>query len=437
MSSLAQFLEEGAYQSYVYSYPHKTAYRMLEPRPLADVWKDEDQSALFLYAHVPFCEMRCGFCNLFTSAKPKDDVSSGYVQAFQRHAKATREALPDAKYSRIAIGGGTPTQLSQADLRTFLDTILEMGADPHSVPVACETSPETVTPAKLTMLKEFGVDRVSIGVQSFIESETKSLRRPQKLDVALGALDAISMAGFTRRNIDLIYGIENQTPETWLESIQTALKFEPEELFLYPLYVRPLTGLGNSKRAWDDERRLLYRYGRDYLLAHGYEQVTMRMFRRTGAQEVAGPVYRCQEDGMVGLGAGARSYTDALHYSSEYAVGRRGVLDILHAYNDRTEADFAQVSYGFELDQGERKRRYILLSLLSHEGLQDSEYAGRFRSQPMDDFPQLVQLLELRLADKTDGHLTLTDAGVELSDAIGPWLYSENVVALGEEFELR
>ena len=136
-----------------------------------------------------------------------------------------------------------------------------------------------------------------------------------------------------------------------------AARFEPEELYLYPLYVRPLTGLGRrGQKAEDDLRPACYRAGRELLLELGYRQVSMRMFQRAQAPATDGPAYCCQNDGMVGLGCGARSYTRALHYSGEYAVGATGVREILAAYFAKaanlvnTDDAFDFVDYGFRLD---------------------------------------------------------------------------------------
>ena len=130
-----------------------------------------------------------------------------------------------------------------------------------------------------------------------------------------------------------------------MRSIRAALRFEPEEIFLYPLYVRPLTGLGTSDKEWDDIRLNCYRQGRDYLLSQGYTQTSMRMFQRNTERETRciaslhqEPIYCCQADGMVGLGCGARSYTDDLHYSNEYAVGGKGIREILQGYIQTPEA---------------------------------------------------------------------------------------------------
>ncbi len=334
MMPLEQMLHETPYAAYTYSYPHKTAYRMLDPPVrLRDLWAAERRDALFLYLHVPFCEMRCGFCNLFTTANPKVDFEVAYLQTLQRQATRVREALGPAAFARMAIGGGTPTYLDPAGLHLLFDIAERiLGANPTRIPVSVETSPGTADVEKLQVLRERGADRISIGVQSFVDAEVAAVGRAQKRQVVEQALDRIREAGFPTLNIDLMYGLPGQTVKSWLASLRTALQFAPEELYLYPLYVRPLTGMGRQGKTWDDIRLACYRAGRALLLDAGYTQVSMRMFRASHAPAQDGPVYCCQEDGMVGLGCGARSYTRGLHYSSEYAVGASGVRAILRDY---------------------------------------------------------------------------------------------------------
>jgi oxygen-independent coproporphyrinogen-3 oxidase len=140
---------------------------------------------------------------------------------------------------------------------------------------------------------------------------------------------------------------------------------------------------------------------------------------------------------MVGLGCGARSYTRALHYSSEYAVGARGVREILEAYVRRPDAAFDVADYGFELDLSERRRRYFILSILSDEGLDFGAYRRSFGSDAAADFEEIGALIELGLARADGGVVRLTERGMERSDAIGPWLYSPSVRSRMEGFELR
>jgi oxygen-independent coproporphyrinogen-3 oxidase len=432
--------EEGAFQGYAYAYPHKTAYRHLNPaRPLANVWSQEDKSALFLYAHVPFCEMRCGFCNLFTMTHPGQDLVTAYLDAFSRQAEAVATALgSSAQFARLAIGGGTPTFLSVQELERLF-AILNTGflASRTEIPKAIEASPATVDAERIALLKSLGITRVSLGVQSFVESEVRALGRSQKTSEVRRALGLLAAANFKCLNIDLIYGIAGQTAESWRRSLDEALEFAPQEIYLYPLYVRPLTHLDRVGIQSTDIRLDLYRTAREFLRNQGYRQISMRLFRKESYAPPEGPVYCCQEDGMVGLGPGARSYTRALHYSTEYAVGRGGVLDIIDDYVGRTHEQFSAADYGCELDAEEQKRRYLLKSLLRNDGLQADDYLAFFRSDLFGDFPQLTELIEDGLAVSTVDRLTLTSEGLELSDVIGPWLWSPTVQEKMSEFALR
>lgn len=436
---LHRLLQGSPYRAYLYSYPHKTAHHPLSPPvPLDELWRHERKDALFLYIHVPFCEMRCGYCNLFSSARPRPEQVSGFLATLERQARIVREALGEARFARVALGGGTPTVLAVAELERLLrvsDRI--MGADLAAVPVAVEVSPRTVDADKLRLLRQRGADRLSIGIQSFVEVELGALQRRQERGQIHRALEQIRAEGFPTLNIDLIYGIAGQTPASWQVSLDEALRYRPEEIYLYPLYVRPLTPLARRAPQGDDRRLELYRAGRDRLLAEGYTQISMRMFRAAHAPNPGGPVYRCQEDGMVGLACGARSYTERLHYSSEWAVSPKVVRQLIDAYIQRSDDAFRHADHGIELDEEDRRRRFVILSLLLKQGLDLPAYRRRFGSEAVDDLPQLAELALNRLARHDDERLVLTDRGLELSDLLGPWLHSERVRLQMERYDLR
>lgn len=427
------------YQGYAYSYPHKTAYRHLSDSiPLSELWQREDRSSLFLYVHVPFCEMRCAFCNLFTQPMPKGNLVQQYLDTLERQTTQIQDILSDAQFARFAIGGGTPTFLSIPELERLFDLVENcFSVNLHEIPISVEASPGTIDTEKLGLLRQRGVTRLSMGIQSFLEEETKLIARRQPVGQLEDALKLLSDCGIPTINLDLIYGLPEQTEATWVYSLHRTLEQEPEEIYLYPLYVRELTGLGRSQRQWDDQRLHFYRVGRDLLLESGYEQISMRMFRAKQASEEGGPVYCCQTDGMVGLGCGARSYTQSLHYSSEYAVGASGVREILQHYLQTPTESFRRAEFGFQLNDEEQQRRFVIQSLLQVEGLSLPQYQSRFGSEVLHHLPQLHDLLEQQLA-KIDTHrLQLTPDGLALSDAIGPWLYSAEVTRLMEEYEQR
>ncbi|RKN38991.1 STM4012 family radical SAM protein [Streptomyces hoynatensis] len=443
-------IPETPYKQYVYAYPHQKAYRYLENGPLlGDLWKDERLDALSLYVHIPFCEMRCGFCNLFTRTGAPEEVTGAFLGALERQARVTREALEvkgdPVRFRMAAFGGGTPTYLTAGELTRLCDLCEEvMGADLRAVPWSVETSPATATADRLAVLAERGATRLSIGVQSFVDAEARAAVRPQRRAEVEAALARLREAGFPVLNIDLIYGIDGQTERSFEVSLDAALAWEPEEIYLYPLYVRPLTGLSSRHdrdgRRWDEQRLRLYRHGRDHLLSHGYEQTSMRVFRRRGAGQAGadGPRDESiaeynQQAGMVGLGVGARSFTTGLHYTTDYAVAIPEVRRIIDDYLATPDEEFRRARWAFRMDEDERRRMLVLQLLLEVEGLPAGLYRRRFGSSPLEDFPGEFGALADRgwlepgAGEGGEAVLRLTPEGLAWADAIGPLFFSPRV----------
>lgn len=420
--------------AYAYSYPHKSSYGPLDPPvPLEAAWAEEDVSRLSLYVHIPFCEMRCGFCNLFTRSQPGEDVVEAYLAALLRQTKVAHDAVPTARFHQFAVGGGTPTLLSAPQWERLL-TGLEgtLGMRVRDVPTSVEASPATAEPERLRLLAEFGVQRISLGVQSFVEAEARGMGRPQRTADVHKALETIRRCGFPTLNIDLIYGDPRQTRESWRTSLEAALTYAPEELYLYPLYIRPQTGLARSGRGPAEHRSDLYRDARDLLRERGYRQTSLRGFRLPRNE---GPCsYACQRDGMIGLGCGARSYTSRLHYAAPFAVTQGGVEAVLREWIGRSDERFAHADYGVRLSDEEQRRRFTIMSLLQAEGMPLADYAGRFGGSPWDDVPELAELEFQGWLERRPDRIVLTEEGLERSDEVGPRLYSPAVRTRLREF---
>ncbi|MGD9170866.1 MAG: radical SAM protein, partial [Candidatus Thiodiazotropha sp.] len=250
MISLAEQLKQPLYQAYSYSYPHKSAYRSFQhPIDLKPLWQQENRDALFLYLHVPFCEMRCGFCNLFALSKPEGPLVERYLVSLRLQAEIMNMVLGQHAFARAAIGGGTPTYLSSGHLEQLLLILQDvMKLDPTITPLSIEASPATLNADKLALLEQFSVDRISIGVQSFQDNELLALARRQQSKELQQALTLITNSRIATLNIDLIYGIPGQTAESWLAGLRQALDYEPQELYLYPLYIRSNSGLGKNSQ---------------------------------------------------------------------------------------------------------------------------------------------------------------------------------------------
>lgn len=426
-------IAEKIYQTYSYSYPHKSAYRALHPMSIRDIWDKELSNPLFFYMHIPFCEMRCGFCNLFTVANPKFSTTK-YLDAVEREMNAYTDQLGRINFSNFAIGGGTPTFLTVEELERLFGLMTEFGVDSKTYFGSIETSPKTLTPEKLSLIEEMDIARVSMGIQSWTQEEVHALGRPQEVSTTEKAVRLLADSSVAEFNLDLIYGGKGQTTKSFLYSVEKTIEYSPTEIFLYPLYVRQLTGLGKrSSDAAQDSRHEIYLAARDFLLTNGYEQLSLRCFRRpTKTRHI--DIHRSAIDNSIGTGAGARSYTSQMHYSSEYAVGRKEIINIIESYSNRA---FGTINHGIRLNIDEQKRRFILKSLMDGGKLYPQDYHDRFGQNVFEDFTILNDFLEKNWLTKTNDTYHLSMEGMTYEDAIGVKFYSEDILTKMDAYEWK
>lgn len=336
-----------------------------------------------------------------------------------------------AGFARLAIGGGTPTFLGARRLQQLFDIVRGIGADPAQLATSVEASPDTLDADTVTVLRQQGVARLSLGVQSFLADELRAVGRDADTARLAAAVALARQSGAATVNLDLICGLPGQTLPSFAASLQACVQQRPEELFVYPLYARPLTGLDRPAHG-ADIRGAAMALARTTLLAAGYVQHSLRCFRLAAAPPAAGPAYCCQSDGMIGLGIGARSYTGSVHYADDYAVRQRSIRARIAAWSAQADQDFAVARFGIQLDVDDQRRRFVLQSLLQTTGLDLQAYQDRFGGRVFDHLPQLRQLTRLGLAECDGGRLCLDAAGLAAADAIGPWLYSPRVRQLME-----
>lgn len=422
------------YIQYMYSYPHKLAYRTLQGMHLKDYIGRLSGKENSLYFHIPFCQYKCGYCNLFSLAGQNEQQMEEYVKAMQRHAVQLAEILPkDAVFSDLTLGGGTPLILPEKLLRrvfSIAENYFDIEAGNQTIVV--ETSPNQTTEEKLRILKEAGVSRISIGVQSFQESELLALHRFHNKDAVKKALDLIRRVGFDCLNIDLIYGIPGQTKESLKDSLCQALKFEPEELFVYPLYVKPGTHLFYQGAECSKDAFEMYLFVREFLKEAGYQPYSMRRFvkQKSGQALAKMPVSLCGFSNTISVGCGGRSYLGNLHFCAPYAVEPKQCRTILQDYVE--QKDFLQIMHGFLLSLEEEKRRYVIKHVLFGRGICLKDYNMHFGSEAVKDFPLLLDWVREGYAVLTEEFLSLTEQGFALSDYLGPKLISDQVRDLME-----
>ncbi len=211
------------YVQYMYSYPHKTAYRSLPSLPLKDYFVRLAGSGHGLYLHVPFCQTKCGYCNLFSVTGQSAEVMDKYLLAVERQVCQYVSLLPDScSFSSLTIGGGTPLLFRESQMDRVFEMLKKMPHFQGIKEMVIETAPNQTSREKLRRLKQAGVTRVSMGIQSFSDAELKTLVRQHSAKKARKALELLMEEGFPCVNIDFIYGIPGQTKDSLLCSLKEA-----------------------------------------------------------------------------------------------------------------------------------------------------------------------------------------------------------------------
>ena len=414
------------YVSYMYSYPHKTAYRTLTPpvslSPYLERLEGREAS---LYFHIPFCAHKCGYCNLFSQQCCDAERISLYLHTMRRQAEQLSVAAQGLKFTSFAVGGGTPLILDEGQLEELFCLAELFGVHPSRVFTSVETSPEYTQKSVLRQLRARGVERLSMGVQSFNETELKKLKRRPGLGTVVGALENIVEAGFPQFNLDLSYGIEGQTVESFMRSLNTALTYRPNELFIYPLYVRPGTRI--DVRSTDDIGYAIYKSARELLVGQGFVQTSMRRFVRRETTETE---FSCGDEVMLSCGAGGRSYLGNLHYATPYAVRQQAIADEIDHYIRTT--DFMTAANGFLLSTEEMQIRFIIKNLMYHRGVDLAEYEKRFGEKP--DRNLFREFTDRGWIEETGRIVRLTEEGMAYSDYIGQAFISPVVRKLMSEY---
>lgn len=424
------------YVQYMYSYPHKTAYR-----PLEGVFLDQyvhllEGNGHGLYVHIPFCQTKCGYCNLFSVTGQNQEAIQQYLYAVRRQSIQYQQLLKQigTQFKELVIGGGTPLCLTQMQLEQMFAMLADCFHFSKNREMAIETAPNQTDEGKLYILKQAGVTRVSMGIQSFHNKELQVLGRGHSADAARKALHLVKCAGFACVNTDFIYGIPGQTTESLLESLKEVLSYEPDEIFLYPLYVKHGVRLEYEGVVPDGERAYeQYRHAASFLRSEGFRQDSMRRFVRQTTQR---EYQECGFGTSLALGCGGRSYLGNLHFCSPYAVTKKECLARLAEYEHTS--DFTKITHGILLTEQELKRRYVIRHLFLMPGLSLDRYEAVFGSHAIKDFQVLQSFIDsgyVKIQKSDVSYLTLTETGLGLSDYLGPQLISPAIRTAMKEWE--
>jgi oxygen-independent coproporphyrinogen III oxidase len=369
-----------------------------------------------IYIHIPFCRARCSYCDFATGAY-SSPLAERYVRALVRELGAFPALENEATGAdTIYFGGGTPSLLSPAQLRTILEAVKERFAVSADAEVTMEMNPGTLTPETLGEFRRAGVTRASFGAQTFDDDELRQLGRTHTAEDVRLTIAYLRAAGFRNVSFDLIAGLPRQTLEAWSRNLDEALALRPEHLSFYLLEVHEGTPLADQIRRGrlpepdEDVAAEMYRLMLDKAGAAGYEHYEISNLSLPGFHSRHNSKYWLGHP-TYGFGCSAHSFDgssrrwsnerDALRYTELIEAGQRPLVENLEL--SRTDIEAEAIFLGLRLLRG--------INLREHH----SRFGVDLRRERADD---LARLAEAGLIELADDRLKLTPTGALLSNEV-------------------
>ena len=372
---------------------------------------------LAIYIHIPFCIRKCLYCD-FLSAPAGESERKNYVEALCREIAWESQSYVNYQVSTIFIGGGTPSLLSGEQIKQILGSVYEHYRVEKNCEISLEANPGTLTLEKLKYWREAGVNRLSIGLQSAIDSELKALGRIHNSEMFFQSYEMAVKSGFNNINIDLMSAIPGQSIESYQETLHkvTGLNPPPSHISAYSLIIEEGTPFyeNTPKLPDEDSEREMYKITNDILSRQGYVQYEISNYARPGFACRHNQVY-WRRGNYVGFGIGAASMVENVRFNNirDYAS---------YVNNDKNVAIKENIR---QLSLQEQMEEYMFLGLRMTNGVSEEEFLKNFGSAIDQIYPGIVEdfcqkgLLKRGVEAKTGEHrIFLTRYGIDVSNVV-------------------
>ncbi len=366
-----------------------------------------------LYIHIPFCEKRCYYCD-FSTAKYRQTLVDKYLTAL--HAEIDLfSKYRHISFQTLFLGGGTPSLLSEKELANIFDHLYTVFQIDPKAEISCETNPETLTPKKLAVLYDLGINRLSIGIQSFHDHHLQKIGRIHSAKDAIEAYYFARDVCFKNINIDLMFALPNQTIRELEHDLDRAIQLQPEHISAYSLTIEEKTVFGKqyrqSKLQLVDEEidAQMYEKVMDRLTEAGYKQYEISNFAKIGYECHHNFVYWNWGD-YLGIGAGSHSHFSASRWANQGNTSK---------YVKLIAAGESPIVMKEMLSIEQQMSEFIFLALRTMAGLDIQQFEERFNISIDELYSEVISDLSKRgLIDRTENRIFLTKSGIILADMV-------------------
>lgn len=379
---------------------------------MSDISNNNSPRAVYL--HIPFCTNKCHYCD-FNSYVLKGQPVMDYLDAMEREMEQTVNHLPPGVIETIFVGGGTPTVLLPDQMAHFLKLVRTYFPNQlSSIEFSMEANPGTIDIEKLQAMKEGGVNRISMGVQSFDNGLLERIGRIHNTDDVYRSIENAKKVGFDNLSIDLMFGLPKQTVELLSSSLDRALELDLQHYSIYGLKVEESTLFHNLYQKNqlplpdEDEEMSMYLLIMERLKAAGYEQYEISNFARPGFGSRHNRMYWTNQS-YYGLGAGAHGYANRQRH-----VNIKGVQN----YIDATTAGLPRLE-SFEVSKQEAMEDFMMVGLRLMEGIRHADFKLQFNESLEEVFgTKLQKLISLKLIETTDEGYRLSEKGIPFGNEV-------------------
>lgn len=370
-----------------------------------------------LYLHIPFCKQACYYCDFHFSTN--QDIRRELVDCMIRELRLQKDYLNGASLRTIYFGGGTPSLLTETELADILTAIHDLYDTSKVCEITLEANPDDLTAGKLTMLRSAGINRLSIGIQTFQDHLLQFLHRAHTADGARACMQLARMAGFDNISADLIYGIPGESEDMLVHDLNELLALHPQHVSCYSLTVEEKTVFGKWSRTGklrpvdDDVSAQHLELVRNTLRQHGYEHYEVSNFALPGFHSQHNSSYWTQEP-YLGIGPSAHSFNGTTRH---YTISNN------HHYC-RSLEEGRLPSEQEVLSREDRINEVLLTSLRTARGCDLSVLQGQFGYNLLTNQQVYIErLLQNNWAILAGQHLILTEKGLLLADSIASDLF--------------
>ena len=364
---------------------------------------------LGVYIHIPFCAKKCIYCD-FISFENKLDLQGQYVEKLLEEINNEKDLFKDYKITTIYIGGGTPSIINE----DLIGKILSMIDKESDAEITIELNPGTVTKQKLINYKNFGINRLSIGLQSTKNEILKQIGRIHNYEKFLESYKYAEDVGYDNINVDLMIGIPNQSIQDIKDSINKIVNLKPAHISVYSLIIEPNTPLENMvdknilKLPSDEDERMQYSYVKNSLELKGYKHYEISNFAIDGKYSKHN--MNCWEQKeYISFGVSAHSYINKKRFSNTESL------------NEYLSEDYKKIKILQEVQNIEdEQKEYMLLGLRKIDGIKISKFKEKFNGQnPIFLFKkELDKLVKQELLQVDLDNIKLTRKGLDLANLV-------------------